>query len=135
MTFSDLDGGSMQLRIIRTCLTTALLLLCAGGALAAEEESKPKAATPKAAAPKAAPGKSTKSGIPESAPRTKGKLKPVDINSAGKKDMAFMLGIPESLAAKIIAGRPYRTKAHLFTRQIVSADVYARIKDKVIAKQ
>ncbi len=121
----------MQLRIIRTCLSVALLLLCADGALAAED----KAATPKATAPKAAPGKSTKGPAPELVPRTKGKLKPVDINSAAKKDMAFMLGIPESLAAKIIAGRPYRTKAHLLTHEIVTVDVYTRIKDKVIAKQ
>ena len=67
--------------------------------------------------------------------RTKGKLKPVDINSATKEEISFMLGIDVGLAAKIVAGRPYLTKACLVTQNIVSAEVYASIKDKVVARQ
>lgn len=67
--------------------------------------------------------------------RTKGKLKPVDINSATKEEISFMLGIDVGLAAKIVAGRPYLTKARLVTQNIVSAEVYASIKDKVVARQ
>jgi len=66
---------------------------------------------------------------------TKGKLKPVDINSATKEEISFMLGIDVGLAAKIVAGRPYLTKARLVTQNIVSAEVYASIKDKVVARQ
>jgi DNA uptake protein ComE-like DNA-binding protein len=100
----------MTIRILPTSLA-AMLLLTIGLPLAAEGKA------------------------PAAPARAKNKLKPVDINSAPKNEMAFMLGIPEDLAAKIIAGRPYRSKAHLFTRNIVSMDVYAKIKDKVVAKQ
>ncbi|WP_306590442.1 hypothetical protein [Geothrix sp. 21YS21S-4] len=104
----------MHIRTIRASLATAILLLGAAAAVAAEGKPAPK---PTLSAP------------------VKSKLKPVDINSAAKNELGFMLHIPEDLAAKIIAGRPYRTKAQLLTRGIVSADVYAQIKDKVIAKQ
>ena len=61
--------------------------------------------------------------------------KPVDINSATKEEISFMLGIDVSLAAKIVAGRPYPTKARLLTNNVVTADVYAAIKDRVVARQ
>jgi DNA uptake protein ComE-like DNA-binding protein len=93
--------------------------------LTAEEESKPKAKPrPAAASPKA-----------PVVGRTKGKLKPVDINSATKEELSFMLKIDVALAAKIVAGRPYPTKARLLTNKIVTPEVYAAIKDRVVAKQ
>lgn len=102
-------------------LLSAALLLTAGFTLAAQDKPAAKAAPVQAA--KAAPA------------RTKGKLKPVDINSATKNEIAFMLAIPEDLAAKIVAGRPYPTKARLLTNKIVTPEVYAAIKDKVVARQ
>lgn len=36
-------------------------------------------------------------------------------------------------AARVVRYRPYRTKADLFDQGIVSAEVYNRIKDYVIA--
>lgn len=109
----------------KTFLSAALLVLAATLSAAVGEPP----------ARKEAAAKTPKGGAPAVAPRTKSKLKPVDINSAPKNELGFMLGIPEDLAAKIVAGRPYRSKAHLLTRQVVSAEVYAKIKDKVIAKQ
>jgi DNA uptake protein ComE-like DNA-binding protein len=109
----------------KTFLSAALLALAATLSMTAGEPAVGKGTAPKV----------QKSGAPAMASRTKGKLKPVDINSAPKNELGFMLGIPEDLAAKIIAGRPYRSKAHLLTRQVVSADVYTKIKDKIIAKQ
>jgi DNA uptake protein ComE-like DNA-binding protein len=111
----------MTTRILRLHLAIAMLLLSLGLPLAADDQPAPKGKAPKAAATPAA--------------KAKGKLKPVDLNSATKNELAFMLEIPEELAAKIVAGRPYRTKAHLYTRNIVSAEVYARIKGRVIAVQ
>jgi DNA uptake protein ComE-like DNA-binding protein len=107
----------MTIRSLMTSLAAVLLLLAAGLPLAAQ--TKP----------------AVKGRAPSASPRAKGKLKPVDINGATKNELGFMLGIPEELAARIVAGRPYGSKAHLLTRNIVSADVYAKIKDKVIAKQ
>jgi DNA uptake protein ComE-like DNA-binding protein len=110
---------------IHIALLAALLLL---GAPPLRAEDKP---TPNKGAATRVPAVQA----PQSPARAKGKLKPVDINSATKNELGFMLGIPEDLAAKIVAGRPYRSKAHLLTRHIVSAEVYAKIKGKVIAKQ
>ena len=107
----------MTIRSIRISLAVALLLLAAGLPLAAQ--ARPAA----------------KDHAPSASSRAKGKLKPVDINGATKNELGFMLGIPEELAARIVAGRPYGSKAHLLTRNIVSAEVYAKIKDRVIAKQ
>lgn len=77
--------------------------------------------------------------LPAQAPpirsRPMGKLKPVDLNSTPKQELAFRLGISEGLAARIVAGRPYPTKARLLTEGIVSAEVYAAIKDRVVARQ
>lgn len=116
----------------------ASLLMAAGvchslGAQEEETKAAPKAVAPKAKRAQSAPkGK----GVPEAAlPRTKGKLKPVDINHATKEEIAFMLGIDVSLAAKIVAGRPYPTKARLLTNHILTAAEYASLKDRVLAGQ
>jgi DNA uptake protein ComE-like DNA-binding protein len=113
----------MQVRFLHPALGALALILSANLSLAAQAPSKPKPAAEPVAKGKAV------------APRTKGKLKPVDINSATKEEIGFMLGIDVALAAKIVAGRPYPTKARLLTNKIVSPEVYAAIKDKVIAKQ
>lgn len=106
------------------CPVPAALALILGLSLAAQEPSKPKTAAP-----------SAKSKPQAVEVRTKGKLKPVDINSATKEEISFMLGIHVDIAAKIVAGRPYPTKARLVTNKIVTPDVYASIKDRVVARQ
>ncbi|MDP1831661.1 MAG: helix-hairpin-helix domain-containing protein [Geothrix sp.] len=113
----------MQIRFLHSFLGAITLILCATQSLPAQEPPKPRAKSPAAAAKAPAP------------PRTKGKLKPVDINSATKEEISFMLGLDVALAARIVAGRPYPTKARLLTNKVVSAEVYASIKDRVIAKQ
>lgn len=109
----------MPTRSIHLLLAACLLSLAAP----ASAQEKP--------APKSAP--QAKAGKPAAAPR--GKLKPVDLNSATKNELSFMLKIPEDVAARIVAGRPYPTKARLLTQNIVSAEVYASIKDRVVARQ
>lgn len=108
----------------------AVLALVGSACLAMAAEDAPKA---KPAPVKPAPA--AKNQPPLMLPRTKGKLKPVDINSATKEEISFMLGIDVGLAAKIVAGRPYLTKTRLVTEKIVSDQVYASIKDRVVARQ
>ena len=59
----------------------------------------------------------------------------VDINSASKQDLAKLPGVSAADADKIIAGRPYGSKAHLQTRKILSPDTYQMVSKLVIARQ
>jgi len=44
-------------------------------------------------------------------------------------------GIGDTLAQKIIDGRPYRSKRELLTRKIVSKSEYEKIRDQIVARQ
>ena len=59
----------------------------------------------------------------------------MDINSAAKAELKTLPGISDADADKIIAGRPYLSKANLTTRNIVSREVYEGLKARVIARQ
>lgn len=104
----------------------AALCVCLGLPLSAQDASTPKSGTK--AKPKPAVNKGS---APAPSTRTKGKLKPVALNSATKNEIGFMLKIDSALAAKIVAGRPYHTKAELVTKGIISMEQYKTLKDKV----
>jgi DNA uptake protein ComE-like DNA-binding protein len=116
----------MKRSIIQTVLIAAALLLSSSVCVAAES----KAAAPGEAtgAPKAAEkgAKAKKTAAPDNS---------VDINSASKAQLKKIPGINDAVADKIIAGRPYLSKAHLVTRNILSGAHYAQIKDLIIARQ
>ena len=59
----------------------------------------------------------------------------IDLNSASEQELAALPGIGDVRAKAIVAGRPYKGKDDLVQKKIISAGVYKKIKDKVIAKQ
>lgn len=114
---------------MRRNIVDSLLMLAAAGLLpaAASVAAMPPdaAASAQARASASAPHR----GKPVAAPEL------VDINSAGKDALKKLPGIGDAEAAKIIAGRPYLSKADLVTSNIIPQGVYLTLKDKIIAKQ
>jgi DNA uptake protein ComE-like DNA-binding protein len=58
----------------------------------------------------------------------------VDINSADLGTLQQLPGVTGEVAAKIVARRPYPTKAHLLTRKVLSEDVYDAIRNSIVAR-
>lgn len=66
------------------------------------------------------------------APKKSAKFKPVDLNHASKAELKSLTGINETMADKIIAGRPYNSKAAIVTDGIVPAGIFLVIKDRIV---
>jgi competence protein ComEA len=59
----------------------------------------------------------------------------VDINSASRSALMTLPGIGNAEAGRIIAGRPYLTKAHLVTHKVLTMAQYQSISGSIIARQ
>lgn len=80
---------------------------------------------------KSTSGTATKSISAASAPNKSVKLKLVDLNHASKRELKSLPGISDAMANKIIAGRPYNSKAAIVTDGIVPAGVFLVIKARI----
>ncbi|HXD41449.1 MAG TPA: helix-hairpin-helix domain-containing protein [Ramlibacter sp.] len=116
----------MKHRLFRAALIALALCLSASLSLADETQVQ-KAKQANAAAKAKAAAKKKKPPAPQ--------VELVDINSASKDELKKLPGIGDADADKIIAGRPYLTKAHLQTHNIVSPGVYQAIQQRVVARQ
>ena len=103
-------------------LLTVLLLVAAPLVAAAGAE---RAAAPHA--PMAAP---TTAKTPQ-APQVPAKL--VDINSASRAELKTLPGVGDAEAERIIAGRPYLSKAQLVTKNVMPKGPYLQLRHHVVA--
>jgi competence protein ComEA len=114
----------MKKNLLKVAMTAVSLLLAFGLSFAADAKApvKPAAETAKAKADGAKAPAAAKAEL-------------VDINSAGEAELKAIPGIGDAYAAKIIVGRPYANKTQLKSRNILPAQVYEKVKDRIIAKQ
>jgi len=76
---------------------------------------------PAPAAPKAAP-----------APPA---MKKVDINKASLDDLKKVPGLDESMAKKVVDGRPFKSVDDLLSKKILAKDVFDKVKPLLMASQ
>ena len=115
----------MKFSLVKSALTVITLVLSAGLAVAANNMPETMGAS------------KAKDGATSAKPQdvATAKIKLIDINSAKKEELKKLPGISDAEAVKIIAGRPYGSKAWLVSRKIIDAAVYEGLKQQVIAKQ
>ncbi len=105
----------------------AALTLLAGSALAATAATQDAKPVPSPSAP-AAQGKA-----PAAKPPPAAKKKLVNLNAASRAELKGLPGGSDEEAARIIAGRPYNSKAFLLSNNVISEGRYAAIKGLVVA--
>ena len=116
----------MPRRIIPSTSMSIALLLCASLTMAAETKPEPTATT-KSLSAASAPKKNAKAKEAKAVAR----IKPVDLNRASKAELKSLPGISDTMAEKIIAGRPYNSKAAIVTDGIVPAGIFLAIKARI----
>lgn len=110
---SPAENGGVRSKRLAKSLLLATLALCLAGSAQAQDRDR-----------SGAPATSAKAPPPEAR---------IDINHAGMEQLLKVPGMTQSWAARILRFRPYRTKQDLLEHGVVTAEVYDRIKDYVIA--
>ena len=112
------------MRRYRSLPAMVLVLGLAWGAVATAEEP---------VAPGSVPAGSSESAPPATpAPAPKPKL--IDLNTASREKLMTLPGMSERLADRVIAGRPYKNRVELKSRNIVPTNVFNAIVERVVAK-
>ena len=91
------------------------------------------AATDDAKAAPVPPASASQGKAPTTKPPATAKKKLVNLNAASAKELKALPGGSDEEAARIIAGRPYNSKAVLVTNKVISEGRYAEIKALIVA--
>ena len=120
----------MKYRCRSVVLTAAVLLLSTGLSSAVENKTD----TPQQAATRA--DASPNNARSEIVARHKhpARIKLVDINTATKQELMKLPGISDAEADKIIAGRPFGSKAWLVTKKIIPMETYQAVNGLIVCK-
>jgi competence protein ComEA len=116
--------------MMKTWLRSSFILLGLVASL-----STAQAQTPAASAKVGASAASSSASVASASASASAKVSLIDINSATQAELSQLPKIAEARSAAIIKGRPYKSKDQLLSKKIIPADVYAGIKDLIIAKQ
>ncbi len=82
-----------------------------------------------------AAGAPSPAGHASAASKTPAPPRPVDINSATRAQLTSLAGIDAAQADRIVAGRPYLSKADLATRNVIPTGIYLALKNQIVAIQ
>ena len=116
-------GSSVE----RCFIAPALIMLALGVTVGRSYAADPGAAS--APTPASAPQPTAKkAALPAPAVR-------VDVNSASRAQLKTLPGIGDAEADRIIAGRPYLSKADLASKNAIPTGIYLQIKDRIVAIQ
>lgn len=121
----------MKSSLVSIALTAVVLVLSTASSWAVDKKTD----APPAVASQALSDPKVVGSKAGAKPKAAGAVKLVDINSAKKEELKTLAGISDAAAAKIIAGRPYGSKAWLVSRGILSQKEYWTIRQLIIAKQ
>ena len=121
---SRIRAKGSSIRAIALALIALAGTAAAGQAVAATSTS--------ASAPPPA-GHASAAATKNAAPAAPAEL--IDINSASPAQLKTLPGIGDAEAAKIIAARPYLSKAELVTKNVVGTGPYMSIKKRIVALQ
>jgi competence protein ComEA len=109
----------------------AAAALLAGALPAAAQATAPATDAAKATAVPAEPASQGK--VPPKKMSTPSKKKLVNLNAATAKELKALPGGSDAEADRIIAGRPYNSKADLIANKVISEGRYSALKSLVVA--
>ena len=58
----------------------------------------------------------------------------VDVNTASREELMALPGVSDTVAEKIIAGRPFKAKSELVAKQILTRSDYGKLRNRITAK-
>ncbi len=125
-------SGISTLIVLTICIGAIALAQAkpATQAKPADQKAKPAEQKAKPADQKAKPADAAKASTAK-----KAKEELLDLNTCTRDQLVALPGVGEAYADKIIAGRPYKMKSELVSKNIVPKGIYDKFAAKVIAKQ